>query len=338
MPGNPYYNQDFFSFLWIFIQRLVGFATGSIDLQNLTADEIQIAVLSCVAMSSGLLGIFLVLRRMTMLANAISHTILLGIVIAFLLSVHSHSHEAVHQLGTLDIQAMLIAAIITGLATAFLTQFLTTTLGLQEDASVGIVFHTLFALGIVLVTLFTRNTHIGIEAIMGNADALQPSDIRLVLTILGLNVALMLLFFKELKVTTFDPQLAQALGVSTLVFNYLLMLQVSMTSIGAFRAVGVIMVLAFMTGPPLTALLFSAHLGTCLVLAAIVGVGCSLIGVALSRHILSVYGIPLSTGGIVVCVITLVFFLALFFSPNKGIVIQWWRRQRENKLPPSQET
>ncbi len=320
MTNNPYYDQDFFSFLWIFIQRLFGFMTGQLGLASIAVDEVQIGVLSLVAVSSALIGTFLVLRRMTMLANALSHTILLGIVIAFLLT-NAHTNEASQHLGGLNIQAMLIAAVVTGLGTAFLTQFFTTTIGLQEDASTGLVFNVLFALGIVLVTLFTRNSHIGVEAIMGNVDALQVSDLNLVFVILILNLVVLGAFYKEFKITTFDPLLSQALGISVGLFNYLLMLQVSITSIGAFRAVGVIMVLALMTGPPLTARLLAHRLGRLLWVATGLGVLAAIFGVALARHMLTMFDLALSTAGLVVCVVVLFFIVALLWNSFK-----WLRR------------
>ena len=246
--------------------RLYALMTGKLALHDLVSDEIQLVVLLSVAASAALVGTFLVLRRMTMLANSLSHTILLGIVVAFifthdgLLTQDGHYHA-------INIQAMLLASLFVGIMTAFLTEFLTKTVRLQEDASTGIVFTSLFALGIVLVTLLTRNAHVGTEVVMGNVDALQLDDCKLVLIILALNLLITLLFFKEYKITTFDPALAKALGISTLFFNYLLMVQASATTIGAFRAVGVLMVLAFITGPVLAARLLTHHLKKLLGLA-----------------------------------------------------------------------
>ncbi len=308
---NPYNGQPFWGVIWILLQRIWGYMTGSLEFANLVSDEVQILVLVGVACSSALVGTFLILRKMTMLANSLSHTILLGIVIAYLIT-HGSALAGVEGHSGINIQAMLIAALITGLATTFLTEFLTKVARLQEDASTGLVFTSLFALGIVLVTLLTRNAHIGTEVVMGNVDALQPEDCRLVFLILGLNFILFFVFFKEFKITTFDPALAKALGFSPIFFNYLLMMQVSATSIGAFRAVGVLMVLSFMTGPPLTARLLTHNLKHLLFLSMLLGCLASIIGVALARHYLSVYGIALSTGGLVVCVITSIYLLAMF--------------------------
>ena len=118
--------------------------------------------------------------------------------------------------------------------------------------------------------------------------------------------------------TTFDPGLSRALGVSTVFFNYLLMIQVSATSIGGFRAVGVLMVLAFMTGPALTARLLTHNLKSMLLISAALGALASMVGVALSRHVLTVFGVALSTAGIVVAVIGAIFFAALAWKSLPG--------------------
>jgi manganese/zinc/iron transport system permease protein len=298
---NPYSGQNFFGFFIQLIQRFGAFFSGNLSFNDLATDEIQILVLIGIAISGALVGTFLILRKMTMLANSLSHTILLGIVIAY---VFFHTDE-----NTINLPILLAAAFGTGLATTFLTEFLTKTVRLQEDASIGIVFTSLFSVGIILATVLTRNVHIGTEAVMGNVDALQLDDCKLVYAILGLNVVLVFLFFKEYKITTFDPALSKAMGISTVFFNYLLMAQTSATSIAGFRAVGVLMILSFITGPALTARLVTHDLKKMLYYA--IGIGCfsSLVGVALSRHMLSVYGIALTTSGLVVCVIAAVFVL-----------------------------
>lgn len=299
--ANPYASKTFFPFLLQLALRLWGMMTGKIPLQELASDEIQIIVLIGVAISSALVGTFLILRKMTMLANSLSHTILVGIVMAFFLTSASYADSA-HP-GSFNIKVMLLASLMMGLITTFLTDGLTKYARLQEDASTGIVFTSLFALGIILVTVLSKNAHIGTEVVMGNVDALQIEDCKLVYMALGINVLLFVLFFKEFQVTTFDPALAYAMGFSVLLFNYVLMAQVSITAISAFRAVGVLMVLAFITGPPLTARLLTDNLKTMLYLASGIGALSAILGVALSRHLLTAYGMALTTAGLVVCVI-----------------------------------
>ncbi len=306
---NPYSDVNFFGFLITLVLRLIDFIFGDLSFSDLATDEVQVLVLLGISASSALVGSFLVLRKMTMLANSISHTILLGIVIAYLLTRGIQAEEYGQ---FINIKAMLFASLIMGIVTTFITQILTDWFALQEDASIGIVFTSLFALGVIFLTLLTRSAHIGTEVIFGNVDALQHADITLVFTILAVNLLLFFAFFKEYKITTFDPSLAKSLGISPLFFNYLLMIQVSATAIGAFRAVGVILVLAFMTGPVLTARLLTNDLKKMIMLAVLIGAIASIIAVALSRHLLSQFGLALSTGGIVVCVIFVIFFLGLY--------------------------
>lgn len=301
---NPYHNQTFLGFFLQLCFRIWSFVRGDIGFQDLVSDEIQILVLVGVAASAALTGSFLILRRMTMLANSLSHTILMGIALAFFIVGDSNGH--------LPLNAMLVASLGMGIVTAFLTEGLTRVGKLQEDASTGLVFTSLFAAGIILVTVLTRDAHIGLEAVMGNVDALHIDDLQFVYLILAGNIVLFTLFFKEFKITTFDPALAKALGFSTLFFNYLLMAQVSATTIGAFRAVGVLMVLAFITGPALTARLLTHHLKYMLFGAVGISILVSIVGVALSRHILTVTGIAFSTAGIVVCTIVSIYIFTLF--------------------------
>lgn len=304
---NPYTGSNFFSFFWTLLQRLTHPVGG------VATDELQLLILSFVAISSALVGSFLLLRRMTMLANSISHTILVGIVIAYLL------------VGSIDGMSLFLAALITGLATTWLTELLSKWVQLQEDASTGLVFSSLFALGIILVTLYTRSSHVGLEVVMGNADALHPSDLKLASWVVLANLVIFLLFFKEFAITTFDRGLARSMGISPNGCNYLLMVLVSATTVSAFRAVGVIMSLAFLVVPPLTARLLTHRLGHMVLMACGIGVLASICGVATARHLFTVHGIPLTTGGVVVCWLLLL-FLATVALTRLPKVQQWVNR------------
>jgi manganese/zinc/iron transport system permease protein len=244
-----------------------------------------------------------------MLANSLSHTVLLGIILAYLLTLTS-----IQEGHFIDLKILIMGAFIAGLLTTVLTQVLTHFVKLQEDASVGLVFTTLFALAVVLVTLFTRSAHIGTEAIMGNVDALHIDDLGLVLFVALFNLIPIIFLFKEYQVTTFDPSFAKIVGISPGFFNYLLMVQVAATAIGAFRAVGVLLFLAFLVGPPLSARLWTHKLKTLIFLSMGIGIFCSLIGVALSRHILTTSRFPVSTAGLVVVCIALFYFISLLLK------------------------
>lgn len=266
-------------------------------------DFIQMAVLSAIAISCGIVGPFLVLKRSTMFANSLSHTILLGVAIAFLIT------------GSLSsIPSLLIGAFLAALMTAFFTGVLVRLFRLQEDASIGLVFTALFALGITVVTLFTRDTHLGLEAVMGNADIVQWSDLKLALSLMGINLAAILLFYKQFQLTSFDSSLAKILKISPSIFHFLLLFLVAATCIGAFRAVGVLLVLAFLVGPFLTARLFSHRLPWILLWTPAIGVLASVSGVVISRFFLTQFDLALSTGGIVAVLIGFIYVFAKCFT------------------------
>jgi manganese/zinc/iron transport system permease protein len=310
LAASPYFGKDFLEFLFLFIERMGDFVMGRIGCEDLASDEVQVLVLALVAIASALVGVFLVLKKMTMLANSLSHTILLGIIVAYVLLLPFISESQVHA-HSIRIEILLIASLVTGLITTLLTQMLTHLLKLQEDASTGLVFTTLFALGIVLVTVLTRNTHLGTEAIMGNVDALHVHDLKLIFGIALFDFAIIALFFKEFKMIGFDAPFADALGFSSSAFNYLLMVLTSATVIGAFRAVGVLLVLAFLVGPPLTARMFTHSLKKLLFYSIAIGVVASIVSVGLSRHLLSVHHLPLSTSGLVATVLGMIYFLSV---------------------------
>lgn len=294
---SPYWGANFFEFFQVLFVRLFSW-----DFARLATDEVQIGVLGCVAISCGLIGPFLVLKKMAMFANSLSHTILLGIVGAFLILGGSVLFDFSH---------LLLGALIASVLTAVLTEGLVKWFRLTEDASVGLIFTFLFALGVVLVTVFVRDAHLGIESVMGNADALQASDLRIAFLLVLINGSVICLFYRHFQIASFDRNLAKSLGLPGTLFHFLLLFLVAATCIGAFRAVGVLLVLAFLVGPYLTARLFCHRLKFLLLYTCLIGIGATLCGVAFARHILSIYDLALSTGGVVVCFIGLFYFVGL---------------------------
>ena len=310
---NPYLGESFFGFFSIFFSRIFLFLTGNLGVDKLASDEIQCLVLLCLGVALAFLGSFLVLKQMTMLANALSHTILLGIVIAFLLF---HSLFAVGSVegSFTSMKILWIAALLSGVLTVLLTQFLTQILHLQEDASIGLVFTTLFALGITLVTVYTKNLHLSAEAVMGNIDALHLDDVKIAASLALVSSSLIILFFKGFYLSTFDPGFAKSLGWPVSSLNYLLMILTAAASIASFRAVGVLLFLSFLVGPVLIPLKYTHSLRKLIFLSFLVSAFCSLFSVALSRHILTVYQVPISTSGLVVTTIFIVYLIVIAHS------------------------
>jgi manganese/zinc/iron transport system permease protein len=290
---NPYFGQDLWGFFSTLAARICELFSG--ERFPLAADEVQVCVLLLVALSCGLVGTFLVLKRMTMLANALSHTVLPGLVVAYVLCAGG--------MYALDLTTLFVAALVTALLTVISVQLCTQLLRIPLDASIGIVSAVMVALGVVLVTLFTRNMHLGVEAITGNVDALHVDDVRIVALVAGLSMVVFLLFFKEFKLCAFDAEFGRVQGFSPPLFDYVLLLLTSLTVIAAFRAVGILLVLALLVAPPLTARLFSHRLRSVLWGAVGIGMGASLLSVAWARHLLSVHHKAVSTSGLLATVL-----------------------------------
>jgi manganese/zinc/iron transport system permease protein len=307
---NPYFDRNFFGFFALLSTRLWKAAFGKEALE-LAPDEVQCMVLLLMGIASAFVGTFLIIKKMTMLANAISHTILLGIVVTFYFTALSG--------GSWDsgkIELYLLAAFATALLTTLVTQFLHRVAKWEEDASVGIVFTSFFALGILLVNLLTRNAHIGAEVVMGNVDALSKEDIQLSLIVLLIVLAAICIPFRGWKLTAFDAGTAKILGWSPERFNYALMFLAALAVVGGLRALGVLMVLTFMTAPPLMARLFFHKLHQVLIGSAGISGIASLVGVALSRHLLTVFDLAFSTGGLI-AVLLGTCYLIVAISTNK---------------------
>ena len=163
------------------------------------------------------------------------------------------------------------------------------------------------------MTALSKNSHLGIESIMGNVDALHVSDMNLAFSLFLFNAAIVFLFFRRFEVVSFDRTLARNVGISLLFFNYLMMFQVALTAIGAFRAVGAFLFLAFLVTPVLTARFFTKRLKYLILIACGFGSLSSVLSVALSRHILSVYQVALSTSGISSVILGLFFLIGLVY-------------------------
>ncbi|MCB1113387.1 MAG: metal ABC transporter permease [Chlamydiia bacterium] len=296
---NPYFGQDFFGFFKTFFTRLFTGFEG-----KLMTDELQLFVLLGISLACALSGTFLVLRKMSMLANSLSHTVLLGIVIAYVLI--GGNPDSLYK----NPWILMGAALFMGFLTVLITYFLTHVVKLQEDASIGMVFTSLFALGIIAATTMTRSAHIGQEAVMGNVDALHITDLKLVFWVLLFNALTIVLFYKELVLVSFDPTLAKTLGISVSFFSALLMAEASFAIIGSFRSTGVLMVLSFLVIPPLIARFYSYRLKHQLFIALGFGALASVLGVAIARHLLSTSGILVSTSGLIVVLLILLFVLS----------------------------
>ncbi|RSK28272.1 metal ABC transporter permease [Bacillus sp. HMF5848] len=277
---------------------------------------------SLVGAACGLVSCFLILRRMAMLADAISHSVILGIIGAYLVSQN------------LQGVSMLIGAVIVGMLTAFLVQFLNS-LGVQADASIGVVFTFLFAVGVILISVFAGQVHIDTQhALMGEIAFipwntleiagmnLGPIAVWMLSVVLIINIILIALFYKEIKISSFDPEMALALGIPITVIHYLLMGMLSITTVASFDSVGAILVVAMLIVPGATAYLLTDRLFVMLILSIAVGVAAAILGYWFASIFnVSISGSMAMMGGVL-------FTLALFFSPTHGLIAKYIARRK----------
>lgn len=285
--------------------------------------EIQL-VAAVVAVACALPGAFLLLRRMAMMSDAISHAILPGIVAGVFLT------------GSLHSPLVLVAAALTGLLTTALVETLNDTGQVKEDAAIGIVFPVLFSLGVILIAKFAGDMHLDTEAVLlgelafapfnrfvaGGLD-LGPQALWVMGSVLLLNGLVIGGLYKELKLATFDPGLAESLGFPPRRLHYLLMGLVSLTAVSAFDAVGSILVVALMVGPPMTAYLLTDRLDVMIALSALLGAVNAIAGYWLA-HLLNA-----SIAGSMATLTGLSFGLVLLAAPERGLVAQWYRHRRQ---------
>jgi manganese/zinc/iron transport system permease protein len=287
--------------------------------------EFEILVITMVvAVACALPGVFLVLRRMALMSDAISHSILLGIVLAFFVT------------GDVTSPLLILAAAATGVVTVLLVELLNHTRLVKEDAAIGLVFPALFSVGVILIARFAGNVHLDTDAVLlgevvfapferfdaGGVD-LGPRVLWVMLVILALNATFLAVFYKELKVTTFDAGLAAALGFSPVLLHYLFMSLVSVTAVGAFDAVGSILVVAMMIGPPAAAYLLTDRLPSMIFLSAGIGMAAAAIGYVISSTL------DASIAGSMAVAIGLCFAASFAFAPERGVVAVARRRVRQ---------
>jgi manganese/zinc/iron transport system permease protein len=291
----------------------------------MTGAQLEIQIIAVVvAIACALPGVFLVLRRMAMMSDAISHSILLGIVLAFFL--------------TRDLTSpyLVIAATLSGVLTVSLVELLNRTRLVREDTAIGLIFPVLFSVGVILISHYSGNIHLDTDSVLLGELAFAPFDrfiifnrdfgpraLYLMSGIMFINMVFIVLFYKELKVATFDAGLAMALGFSPALIHYGLMSMVSITAVGAFDAVGSILVVALMIGPPVSAFLITERLSYLLVLSGLMGAVASITGYWLA-HILDA-----SIAGAISSMIGLIFLMVYFFAPGKGLIAIARRRRRQ---------
>ena len=273
------------------------------------------------AISCALLGNFMVLRRLSMMGDAISHAVLPGLAIAFLIT---NSRNSI---------TMFIGAAIVGVLTAVFTQAIHTLGKVEESASMGVVFTTLFAIGLILLVRAADSVDLDPGCVLYGAIELSflrtteilgmhiPSAVLTLSMVCVINLVFVILFFKELKLSSFDPGLATTMGFNSQFMHYALMTLVAITTVAAFESVGSILVIAMLIVPGATAHLLTDRLHMMIILSTVVATISALLGHVSAITVPRIWGIAdTSTAPMMAVVAGLLFFMAMIFAPRYGVI------------------
>lgn len=282
------------------------------------------------AMACALVGNYLVLRRMSMMGDAISHAVLPGLAVAFLIS------------GSRTNVPMFLGAVVVGVLTALATQWIHRFGKVDEGASMGVVFTALFAVGLILIrqvhlddidldpscVLFgDLNTAVLDTFRFGGLRIPRPAVVLGV--VLLINAAFIVAFFKELRLAAFDPELATTLGFNASVLHYVLMTLVAVTAVASFEVIGNILVVAMLIVPPAAAHLLTDRLGSMILVSLVIAAASALLGHIGATILPPMIGLPgTSSAGAMAATTGLIFMLALLLSPRHGVVSKAWHRWR----------
>jgi iron/zinc/copper transport system permease protein len=257
----------------------------------------------------GMVGCFIILKGMALMGDAISHAVLPGVVVAYMVGF-----------------SFFIGAVIAGVFTALGIGYIAQNSKIKDDAAIGIIFTAAFALGIVLITL-RRGTGVDLWHILfGNVLAVSRYDLWTTFGIGIIVLACIFLFYKQLLLSTFDATMAQAIGIPTKLIHYLLMLLLSLVTVSALKTVGIILVVAMLVTPGAIAYLLTDRFPVMLGLSALFGVFSSIVGVYFS------YVYDVATGASIVLVASVLFATAFLLSPKQGVFIRWFRAYLSKKI------
>lgn len=258
-------------------------------LQNAFITAIVIGIVA------GAVGCFIILRSMSLMGDAISHAVLPGVAISFILGIN-----------------FFIGAIVFGLLSSIIITYIKENSVIKGDTAIGITFSSFLALGIILIGLANSTTNL-FQILFGNILAVQDSD-KYITIIVGLIVlTLITIFFKELLLTSFDPVLAKSMGMRVSFYHYLLMILLTLVAVTAMQSVGTILIVALLITPAATAYLYVKSLRTMLFLSSALGAVASVLGLYIG------YTFNIAAGSSIVLTSTFMFLLAFLFSPKQSL-------------------
>ena len=252
----------------------------------------------------GLLSSYVILKRWSLLGDAISHAVLPGVAIAYLLG-----------------WPFFVGAFITGALTSLGIGLIERNSRIKSDAAMGLMFTAAFALGVVIISQITTSTHL-MHILFGNVLGVRHSALVLTLFAGALTLTVVALFYKQLLIYVFDPVQARSIGLNTTVIHYGLILLLTLTIVASLETVGIILVVSMLITPGATAYLLVNRLPAMMLLSTLIGVGSSIIGLFLA------YQFNVASGGAIVLVVTGFFLLAFLFAPQRGVLSRLVKHHR----------
>lgn len=252
----------------------------------------------------GAIGCFIILRGLALMGDAISHAVLPGIALSYMFGIN-----------------FFYGAVLFGLVTTVGIGYISQNSRIKSDSSIGIVFAAFFALGVILITRAQTATDLT-QILFGNVLSVRSTDMYMTLGVGAFVLLIILIFYKELLISTFDQTMAAAYGLPTKAIHYGLMILLTLTTVASLQTVGVVLVIAMLITPAATAYLLTDRLSTMIFLAMFFGATSSVVGLYFS------FEYNLASGAVIVLVTTILFILSFVFSPKYGVL---WRSIRTKK-------
>ncbi|MFJ7977564.1 metal ABC transporter permease [Peribacillus sp. JNUCC 23] len=256
----------------------------------------------------GVIGCFIILRGMALMGDAISHAVLPGVAISYMLGIN-----------------FFFGAVLTGVLTAVGIGYVSQNSRIKNDAAIGIIFTAFFAIGIILISLVKSSTDL-YHILFGNVLAVRSSDMWITLVIGIIILAAVYAFYKELLVSSFDPTMSAAYGLPNRLIHYFLMTLLTMVTVASLQTVGVILVVAMLITPAATAYLLTNRLSVMIFMSAAFGAISAIFGLFLSL----IYNV--ASGAAIVLVSTFLFALAFIFSPKQGVLFRTIRARKAKSV------
>lgn len=265
-------------------------------LQNALITALMIGIVS------GAVGCFIILRGMSLMGDAISHAVLPGVALSYLLGIN-----------------FFIGAIFFGLLSSVIITFIKNNSTIKGDTAIGITFSSFLALGVILIGVANSSTDL-FHILFGNILAVQDLDKWLTLGVSTLVLALIILFFKELLITSFDPTMAKAIGMNVSFYHYLLMILLTLVSVTAMQSVGTILIVALLITPAATAYLYTNSLKRMMILSSTLGAISSVLGLFIG------YSFNIAAGSSIVLTSAVLFVGGFLTSPKQDFIRKWIKK------------